>query len=1283
MNALFARLRTPVILLILLVVIVGLSAPSAIARSRTPAVVSDGTQIRTEALSQFPSVVSGEIPPLAESAAEPVPLSRPLLAEESNAETESAQETESEGDTPPSDLSPFNATQYDAGIEPPVLTTLEDDVDDDVDLGEAKQGVVTLTVDIVPNRFRAGDPITYTYRYRNTNTSDFARGIAMDVTWTDFASEVERDWQFCNPSPCLVITDSVRGPPVTLEGDIPGGIRLIVGDLAPGESGQFSVLIDTLNSILPQTGLAPSRVAGSASLYLNGEEIPTSENTADALAVGPVFTISKARFPDTTPQVIYPVETGDFIITLGNATKEVDKGRADAIDATNLIVVDTLPLGSAFISPTEYVSPTSTTPISFTFNPEEETVIWQIPRLRVGELITIPVRFQKLDVNTDCPNLRNNSYNVTSDEMPLESESQTRPGKEPKLLTVKGAGVGVRVQVPLEVSSIVSSPPVVEIGQTAEVQIRVRNYYTQTMDNLLLVYDIPSYTSYVNGSAAPTPTSVSETGRITWTFTISRAEDITTPTELTFRLTLNALQARGSSGVAQVVAAKALPPAPDACLRARAGGPRVQGPQPPRLVVTKTTNAGTGKPVFVQHGQTIAYTIKIENLSDVTIEGVEVRDKLPQGGFADFRYEPGTAIPPESEFQESQRTLIWREVSIPPGEPAEFTYQVQLEGEEYTDYCNTVTVIPAQEDVQVNNADPVCVKINPQVELIKEVNVSAALPGDQVIFTLSLINRENETLRIGLLDSPDKFQFEKPNPAMDTEYNKPKYNAETGLIEWPVVDVEPGGRLDGSFIARLPTGTACSGKLVNTALFSFFSARTQRTLRVTFIPPITAQVECIQQTIQYDQGASELTAGLGSKFIYALRVQNLNTITPTTGLTVEHVIPPGFSYLDPEEKSNVSTRPIQIPDVRTGRTRLIWTGLSILPGRSLIIRYFARSGAVVGPKESWLVASAPGVYGKCIRNCRVIQEGEELTNYATNLLNIKALVTLEPKILESATCFDEGKEITMTYRLSLLTTDSDNNYPNTSVAITVPIGLRYQTVLSNTAVPIISASSMGQTILTWPGVTIPKVPKNKSYQMDFFVAFEVGNVFQRLSTHASAAHPEVIIPLKERTENPTVRICVDPNAAPAPLIGKEVSPPFVVPGGDLFYQVQFSNIHNQSFTVDFEDRLSQVTGVPNAFTFVRVVTETSDVLGNPTQPNPQTLRWTGISIPPGSPTDPSIVTIVYKVKVDSKTTIGSYASTARMTRVTPAPSGTYRTESTASVNVVPEVQAIYLPAVRK
>ena len=107
----------------------------------------------------------------------------------------------------------------------------------------------------------------------------------------------------------------------------------------------------TKSDIFPQTGKEPVRPAGSARLYLEAGVQHISDDTVSALIEGPVFVLTKA--PASTAN-IYPLESAEFIITLGNATGAGDQingqRREDAIPALNPVFVDSWPVGSELVA---------------------------------------------------------------------------------------------------------------------------------------------------------------------------------------------------------------------------------------------------------------------------------------------------------------------------------------------------------------------------------------------------------------------------------------------------------------------------------------------------------------------------------------------------------------------------------------------------------------------------------------------------------------------------------------------------------------------------------------------------------------------------------------------------------------------------------------------------------------------------------------------------------------------------------------------------------------------
>lgn len=162
----------------------------------------------------------------------------------------------------------------------------------------ALQGIVKLDVS-TPDEIRAGGYITYTYAYTNTGAAA-ATGIKLRATWTRFKpADTGGIDQYCDPpttsgaNPCDVLAGSLRGPHVQMLGLIAGGADYSIGDLAGGQSGRFSVLLRARSDVYPQANKSLVRPAGSGQLFLNGSNVPTSEDTAATLITGPVMVLSK------------------------------------------------------------------------------------------------------------------------------------------------------------------------------------------------------------------------------------------------------------------------------------------------------------------------------------------------------------------------------------------------------------------------------------------------------------------------------------------------------------------------------------------------------------------------------------------------------------------------------------------------------------------------------------------------------------------------------------------------------------------------------------------------------------------------------------------------------------------------------------------------------------------------------------------------------------------------------------------------------------------------------
>lgn len=1076
------------------------------------------------------------------------------------------------------------------------------------------QGVVRLDVSVAPARIRAGDSVTYTYIYTNTGAQT-ATGIIVRTIWTRFHQDNRSgNWQYCDTSDqrpaqpsenataskCGILNGSVQGSATVLEqlADSSGNnVEFQISDLAPGQSGRFSIRLLTRNDIYPQTGRSPTRPAGSGQLFLNNNKsTPISEDTANTLIEGPVFVLSKAAAPNT-PAKVYPLDTVEFIITVGNATASGDvidgSIRTDAIAATNVLVRDTFPSGSEFVSADG----------NFTVNQTNRQVSWTIASLTPGQSVQLRVRFRKLDVNQACGALNNSTYNVTSDEMPIRSGSDR--------YVIAGKSANVSVVTPMVIQSITADPSNPIYGDTAVIRIVVQNYWYQAVNGAQLNYFIQSNAFYVPGSATPSPSSAPNGaqpgGTVNWTFNMP-AGNATTPTELTFTLTIRGgytSTVQSGTGQAQIIAPANVP---SQCLRNRSGRASLQ----PRLVLTKDT---TSDEYFVEKGDEYPFFIEVENRGSEDAIGVTIRDLLPASP-GNFRYVSGSArlngspLEPSSLVDGPGGTLTWNNISIPAGESIRLEYNMVIDGLEYVNLCNTAEAVLNDERISYINRR-VCVKINPPMALTKTVlnPKEQYSPGEEVRFRLTLTNNASSAYEVGLYDVMGRFAYVR----QESGYGTPQTDAQ-GNLQWPLRNLSPGQTLEAVFVARFPN-ECVTRDYVNEIRFLFRSEGETYIIRQS--PPVTVKlkVSCGTNTIEYRKSVNRQTISLQDRVTYTINIKNANTTAQINNITVVDVLPPGFSYVGMDGSSNVTSAPQQVTR-SDGRVKLTWTISSIAAGRTTNVVFIARSGDIVGRFENWLTATAPDLLeARCTSNCKTVEDEGSVVSYSAPVVAVEPLITMEPRITNE-TCATAGD--IRSYRLSLVNTNSIP-YRDTTVALKLPFGMRFKRILGSTPVPAVATSIGGETTVTWSKLTVPAKPANQAAaQVVLEIEMEIGQVWEDLATQVQITSPDGLIPRKDGVADPIVKICVDRAA-----ISKEASRLQVNRNDELIYRITVVNPTDSAINVSLEDVLPENTSY-----LARVTGPTPTVEGN-------RLSWSNISVAAATDQGPGLAKMEFRVRVNS------------------------------------------------
>lgn len=1109
-------------------------------------------------------------------------------------------------------------------------TTLEQSVESALPVprfnSRAIQGSVALSVS-VQSTVRASEYLTYSFSYKNTGTTA-TTSLLLDTVWNNFNyNEGGNPWQFCpvvvsGLSGCGFVTATAFGPAISVVGNVPGGVRYSIASLAPGQSGGFLIRLVVNKNTYPTSlpgGAGIRRPSGSGKLYVNGEATPSAELTVSSLIIGPPLSIRKTIKPNTT---LYPLETGTFTITVGNAIGSGDiingQIRADATPATNVVVKETFPLGSEFVA------------ASGNYTLSGNTLTWSIPTLNPGQSQVFQVVFKKLDLgtaNSDCGTLNNASYNIISDEL-IFNNGAIR-------YTIGGNAVSYGVITPFIVNSVTMTPSSVVYGKDATISVTVRSFWEQPLTNANLEFKLPGNATYISGTASPSaatqPPAGQVGGTLTWVFDMpaTTRRNIAVEKTFTFRVQSGYTNAVNDPGKVRVFPA-AGSNVPNACsktfdfrLNLSARIHISQGSDAP-----EETKYATNK-YYVQRGQDFPYVIYITNGGNEPVVLPRVLLDLPSSVDANFIYVPnssqvnGVVQAPNTIENGLAGKLEWFNVPVAANGQTIIRFGLTVQGRDYYEYCTRVTTALGEESIIYETPRDICVKINPQIKVTKTANKLEGLPGDEVIFSLSLTNLEAQPYTLGLYDKLDRFEWIEQISGYDT----PVYNAGSKEIQWPLVTINPNQTISAVFRARIPGGGAITCDAATyTNEVKFINA----TDIIRPIPAVTVGVKSICRQIEYSQALERNPVSLQDNFWYSITVRNKDTTAPSNTVVVTDVLPAGFSFVRIDPTSQLVLTPTQTVGT-DGRVRLNWTIGAIAANDIKTIKFVAQSGKSVGLYENLVIAAAPNEYSRCSGACQVRSYNGASNTYALSAVTVQPMITIEPA-LSPDSCALPGDVVN--YKLTILNTNS-HAYPDTAVSIDVPLGLTYVNAVAPSIAPNIILNPDGTTSLRWSNVRVPAKPNNAfGSQIVLEVQLKVGNIWGSLGTVVSSTSSYGLIPRKDEanTADPTVKVCPQ-----QPSLAKISNRSVTNVGDEVIYQISVANPNNTAVTATVQDVL------PTNIQFMGMLTGAA-----PSQSG-NTLTW-NVTIPAATPQSAGIVVLKFKTRVNSGQILQKYTNTATITQ---------------------------------
>ncbi|MFL5806064.1 MAG: hypothetical protein ACJ8CR_30555 [Roseiflexaceae bacterium] len=1064
------------------------------------------------------------------------------------------------------------------------------------------QGVVQVDVS-VPATIRAGQNITFTYIYTNTGLTSVS-GISIKALWPYNVGD-SNSVIYCGGDNCA--PNAIAGPPVIRDALQPNptfAIYRLSSPLSGNTGGRFSVYMRSNAGYYPKTGQSITRPSGSAELYTPASATRMSDDTASSLIIGPVFYMTKT-VANSVP--IYPViETAVFTLTVGNATGPGDvvnnNRRADAQDATNVVLTDFFPLDGIFVSATPSVG---------TVTPSIGKLTWSFPSLPKGQTRQVVLRFKKGDTNQQCDVLSNYNYNVTSTEMPSGQ------------LPVNGQqNAQVGVITPLKVASIIFVPSSTIFGNQLSANIIIENYWNQDLNGVVFNYDIQSNADYINNGSAVPPTTSVNGKRLSWTFNMAKAANKTTPTSKTFSFNLLA----GYSSQANPSAnAQIVPPAgvPSQCVRSLSHAASLRE----RLSFTKTTDADPatqigGNLYAVKRGQQFNYIITVRNEGSGPANPVKVVDLIPSGSGANFSYVAGSGTlngsprAPNLIQNGNNGRLEWDNLTVPAGQTIRLRYTLIVQGDDYFTYCNVANVTGPQSETVINGGNSICVKINPNIDISKVIvtKPSNPQPGDTIRFRLTLTNHETIPYTLGLYD----FFYDYVNVRQVTGYATPVSDGASRL-KWPKVSIPAGAQnqIWAEIDADIPN--VCQTRTYpNEGLFWYTGS--QGDVIIHRIPEMIASVLVICGKINYTKGvytalAPGGTVSLGDRVGYQISSFNADSMA-YNNVQVDDYLPPGFKFDSMDTSSAISAAPTQQtvtvvnPQTQQNetRTKLHWTIPLIASGSTVNIKYIARAGAVVGLAANWAQVLDVGL---CTSDCIVANGGNVLSRF--NVL-VQPLITSEPSVSPN-TCAQPNQ--IRTYKVSIVNTNN-HAYASTGVTVTLPLGLRFGGVVGDTPQPsVVTTDAVGVTMVSWSGLSIAAgAPfSQKDLQMNLLI----GQVWGELHTSVQTTSPDGLIPLKDGATDVTVTVC--PLSQTQGSLAKDVSRTTIKADDDLVYQISLANPTASSISTTITDQL------PANMTYLDMVEGSG-----PSSTSP--LTW-NVTVPAAAGGKPGILVLKFRVHVNS------------------------------------------------
>lgn len=760
------------------------------------------------------------------------------------------------------------------------------------DIDQAVASDLQVETSVNEESARPGDTITYTVRYTNSLSVAIT-----NVTISDTISRWQSFFGEYTSSPNIPIEQFSYSGSDSIGYALSWQIPL----LPPQSSGEikFSVVISPTNE---PSFTKPMILLGNAVAIRSSQTSPPVTGAYDdavTMVIGPLLTISK-----TAAANVLPGHVLTYTLTV------VNNNRADAIPATNILIVDTIPNETTFLSANN----------GGMYDPGTNRVSWLLPGpLQPGGSLSVQFAVlvnEQLALPATIRNPRI-AFSVTSAEVQLPVYG-TRDVNTP-------------VASLLQKTVVDKDGGTVRVFPTEEVTytITVYNPLSVTLMGVIVTDTMPgnpepfTFVRAVAGSPAPT---IVENGR-----------------KLVWQVNLAGWGSTSLSFVARVPRQT----------RIRDNGsneryyntlsayhPQANFKPANNLAEVLVYAALTmDKQVTPNHGLTgdvVTYTINLTNHGPFVMSDIRLTETLP----ANFHYlymVSGPAPLPNYRYN----PVVWAGLTVQPGQTYQLIFAAVIDGNWLVYYGNNLSAYSPDAYIP-RRIDIARVLVDPPLAINKTVQPTTAYLGSTIRYDLQLTNRSDVTWTMDWLrdDLPDGF------------YQVGGSNGNIAELYFiPPVAIPPGGVWNGSFNAQISD--------VNCGLLPRTYPNAAEAISIHTISPATLVATnasnlapvVVEPNIKVDLIPYRYAVIAGSVFTYTL---HLNNVSPTAALnsTIVVTLPTGFSY--------VGSPPGQLVPSVNGQT-LTWTGIDLLGNSQMwiVFRVQVAAGVSTGIKTPSFSATSP------------------------------------------------------------------------------------------------------------------------------------------------------------------------------------------------------------------------------------------------------------------------------------------------------------------------------------